>query len=89
VLKSSTKSEEQILFEGFLQKEENLKRILNEREDIIALNEKNINDLRNKLQVKLVFFFNKCCIYKGKIELRIKRKDWATRGCCERKDELQ
>ena len=51
VLKSSTKSEEQILLEDSLEREENFKRILNEREDIIAVNEKNINDLRNKLQV--------------------------------------
>lgn len=50
-IKLQMKSDDQIMFENLLEKEENLKRVLAERENTIAINEKNINDLRNKLQV--------------------------------------
>jgi hypothetical protein len=51
-LKSQIKSDDQILYENLIDKEEYLKSILNERETTITINERNINDLRNKLQVK-------------------------------------
>ena len=51
MVKAQIKSDDQILYENLLQKEENLKKVLIEREETISSNEKYINDLRNKLQV--------------------------------------
>lgn len=49
--KKQIKSENQLILESFYQKEDNYSRVLLEREETIAMNEKTINDLRNKLQV--------------------------------------
>lgn len=50
--KTQIKSESQILLESLFESEENYRKVLSNREETITLNEKNINDLRNKLQVK-------------------------------------
>lgn len=53
LVKKQIKSENQLILESFYQREENYRRVLLEREETIAMNEKAINDLRNKLQVKI------------------------------------
>lgn len=56
--KKQIKSENQLILESFYQREENYRRVLLEREETIAMNEKAINDLRNKLQVNQKNSFN-------------------------------
>lgn len=54
-MKSQIKSDDQILCETLMETEEKYRTILNEREATITLNERSINDLRNKLQVNKVY----------------------------------
>jgi len=64
--KSQIKSDEQLKVEALLNSEEKLKSIINERDLTISLQEKNISDLKLKLQVILINIIYLKKQFKGK-----------------------